>query len=417
MGMNSMADLSVNYAGLALKNPLICASGPITDTVEGCEAAANAGFAAVVLKSIMHRGAGPLRYKHAVPRFQIVDALRPYERWRPRLGIDRMGLCAWGEAGSVWTEEKYCCFVNEVKRTVGECVKVGASVVGSVRNPESWDEYIEMFENSDADFVEMDMGYPRFYGEIEKIPKIIAKAKNRLSKPLTVKMAPFLTDPVGTARMFQNAGVDGLAMFDSTYGLDFNIDGMKLPFWNTWSPLPPGVLLSYTNARIAEARMGGIATSISASFGPWHWEDAIKCIMSGSDAVQICRRVILRGCQEATTWLEKMDSWLDRNGHKSVQELKGKILDKIVMDYAGEIPREEPLERGGIPSAKAVLDREKCAGCTDFCTRVCLYSALTAADRQVSIDERKCAGCGMCEGVCSFRALSLQSRDIDKEEI
>ncbi len=90
-----MADLSVKYAGLTLKNPLICGSGPRTDTVEGCKAAADAGFGAIILKS-RTPGLDPIEHQHAIPRFKTVNRLRPYERWTPEQGVEIMAVAAVG---------------------------------------------------------------------------------------------------------------------------------------------------------------------------------------------------------------------------------------------------------------------------------------------------------------------------------
>lgn len=405
-----MADLSVNYAGLRLKNPLICASGPLTDTVERCRVAAKHHFAAIVLKSIMHRGAGELRYKHAVPRFKVVDRLRPYEKWTPDKGIDNMTVIAAGEAGSVWTEEEYGRFVDQVKQAVGDEVKVAASLMGP-RNIRGYQEYFELFSNSKADFIEIDFGYSRYYKKLNDAIEIIKLAKRTLSIPITVKMYPFLTDPIEIAVLFQEAGVDGLTMFDAAAGLDFDINGMKLPFYNTWSFIAPGVILPYTNLCIAGARLNNIKASLSASFGVWQWQDVIKCIMSGANAVQLCRRIMVRGYKEADTFLVKINDWLDQNGHNSIEELSGSILDKLLID-ARQIPREEPIERGGIPSLKAVVDKDKCKGCTDLCSRVCMYFAHNPIAGKADVDESKCGGCGMCEGICPYDAISLLPRVI-----
>ncbi len=403
-----MADLSVNYAGLRLKNPLICASGPPTDTVERCVAAAKHNFAAVVLKSIMHRGAGDFRYKHAVPRFKVVDRFRPYERWTPDKGIDNMAVLAAGEVGSVWTEEQYGRFVDQVKQAVGDEVKVAASLMGP-RNPQGYDEYFELFSKTKADFIEIDFGYARYYKRLDDAVEVIKQAKKKLSVPVTVKMYPFLTDPMEIALVFQNAGADGLTMFDAAAGLDFDINGMKLPFRNTWSFIAPGVTLPYTNLCIAGARLSNVTISLSASFGVWQWEDVIKCIMSGADAVQLCRRIMVRGYKEANAFLEKINAWLDQNGYKSIEELRGKVLGKLLIDPR-QIPREEPIERGGIPSLKAAVDKDKCQGCVDLCTRGCLYFANRSVGGKADVDDSKCGGCGMCEGICPYGAISLVPR-------
>ena len=405
-----MADLSVKYAGMTLKNPLICASGPPTDTVEGCKAASDAGFAAIVLKSASPAHVGPIGRQHAVPRFKVVDRHYPHERWNPKKGIVNMDIASAGEAGSVWGQEKYLWFINEVKRSVGPDVKVAASTAGSTRSLEAWDEFIDIFCQSECDFVELDMGYARYYTGSIDIPTVIKNAKKKLKVPLTVKTAPFLTFPVDIAKMFQDAGVDGITMYDSTFVLDFDIDTLALPIWNTWCYFPGGFSKSYTNKCIAESRRAGITTSLSASFGPWEWQDAIKSIMSGADTVQMCRKVMMRGYKEATLWLKEMNAWLDKKNYKTIAELKGKILEKLRTDLRQAIPREEPLTTGGTPSLKSVIDAEKCHGCIDWCGSVCGYFAISLKDKKAAVDVSKCAACGMCEGVCPFMAISLQPR-------
>jgi len=47
-----MIDLSMDYLGLHLKNPLIAASSGMTSSLKGVEAAVHAGASAVVLKSL-----------------------------------------------------------------------------------------------------------------------------------------------------------------------------------------------------------------------------------------------------------------------------------------------------------------------------------------------------------------------------
>ena len=143
---------------------------------------------------------------------------------------------------------------------------------------------------------------------------------------------------------------------------------------------------------------------------PLEWQDAIKSIMSGADAVQMCRKVMLRGYKEATSWLKDLNGWLDRKNYKTIAELKGNILEKLRTDLRQAIPREEPLETGGVPSLKSVIDPDKCRGCIDWCGSVCGYFAIHLENKKATVEVSKCAGCGMCEGVCPFMAISLQPR-------
>jgi dihydroorotate dehydrogenase (fumarate) len=405
-----MADLSVKWAGLMLKNPFICASGPLTDTVDRCKAAADAGFAAVTLKSIMHRKAGDKRWMHAVPRFKVVDRLNQLERWTPDKGFDRMECIPWGESGSVWTEEKYGWFINEVKRTVGNDVKVGASVWGSARRPEDWDEYLDIFNSSNCDYVELDMGYSRFYRWPENIISVVKNAKRKLSVPVHVKMYPFLTFPSDTARMLQDSGADGVIMFDGAMGLDFDIDTLKFPFYDgTLCKAVNGTALPYVFRSIAETRKDGVKIAISGSYRILNWEDAVKCIMCGADTVQVHTRIMLRGYREVSHWLSRLEKWMDQKSYSSLPLIKGKILEKLIRPLTEEdVPREIPLELGGTPSKRCIVKRDKCMGCVKLCVPACFHFALRAVNGAVVVDDTRCSGCGLCVGICPHDALSLQ---------
>ena len=131
-----MADLSVKYAGLTFKNPLICGSGPNTDSVEMVKAASDAGFGGVVLKSMGYRGwARPLHLR-ATPRFRVMNRLDYNLRWQQKHGLDNMGIITAGEGLSLWSDQ-YLEFINDCKRAAGEDMLVGASVIASATDPGS----------------------------------------------------------------------------------------------------------------------------------------------------------------------------------------------------------------------------------------------------------------------------------------
>lgn len=60
----------------------------------------------------------------------------------------------------------------------------------------------------------------------------------------------------------------------------------------------------------------------------------------------------------------------------------------------------------------AGVDHDLCTGCRE-CLRLCPFGAMTysSARRRVSIDPKRCYGCGICRSVCAKNAISLAGRE------
>ena len=115
-----MADLTTKYAGMELKSPLFGGSGPNYDSVEGCRAAADAGFSGFVLKSFASQSLGKVAYQHAVPRYKMVYRLQHSRHWKPDSGEENMDVVFAGEVGSAWGEAGYADFANKDEIMTGE---------------------------------------------------------------------------------------------------------------------------------------------------------------------------------------------------------------------------------------------------------------------------------------------------------
>ena len=66
-----MTELSTDYLGLRLRNPLVASPSPLSSTFEGVQRLADAGVGAIVLYSLFEndrptRGAGARRQERAI---------------------------------------------------------------------------------------------------------------------------------------------------------------------------------------------------------------------------------------------------------------------------------------------------------------------------------------------------------------
>lgn len=432
-----MVDLSVEYCGETLKNPLICASGPPTQSPEACIRAAKAGFSGIVLKTLFHKALGPFRYQYTRPRFKVLD-WRGLQDWRTMMSIPekRVGekvelmrpphtllALSGGDVGTYYLDEKYAEFVNKVKKIYK---KYDAKVIASIGagSQEGWEELCGYVDDSEADMVELNLGCPwvseadkAFGGTAGAVPELAEKytriCRKLLSIPIITKVNPLgIPNPTEVAKACERAGADGITSSDAGIkGLRIDIETGK-PLGLTFASTAGPYILSYTLGRIAEMRMEGIKISISASFGIWDWDDVIRCIMVGADTVQPCRAIMLKGYAEATRWLNKITRWMVSKEYEDLRELKGISLKHVTT--SDKVPRETPVAIGGKSSKIAVIDAEKCRNhlqnfVCGWCKESCFHFAIKV-DEYAKVSERRCEACGLCESLCPVYAITLKPK-------
>lgn len=65
---------------------------------------------------------------------------------------------------------------------------------------------------------------------------------------------------------------------------------------------------------------------------------------------------------------------------------------------------------------KASVDREKCSGCGD-CERLCRFKAISLENGRAAVNEYACEGCGVCSYICPSGAVSLAKDVAGRREL
>jgi len=162
--------LQVDFAGLKLDHPVVAASAGTTKDAEHSFRAQEAGFSAVVLKSVQEETVN--RY-NPLPRFAVIKSGIP--------GYNAISFLSYEQAfeGDI---DDYAEVVRKTKHRVS--IPVIASI-NCIEN-ESWAKYAEIVEQAGADAVEMVPSCPagifmqkrlEFYPIASNVPKGV-KAKN-----------------------------------------------------------------------------------------------------------------------------------------------------------------------------------------------------------------------------------------------
>lgn len=305
-----MSDTSTRYLGLRLSSPIIAASSGITSTVEGIVACAEAGAGAVVLKSIfeeqiqaevdaMVSGSGDPLYWHT----EAADYIREY---------------GWEKATDRFVE-----LLEQAKKAVD------IPVIPSIHcvSPGSWTSFVSKLQDAGADAIELNAfilpSDPRRDARANEglIFEILAEVKEKASIPVALKLGSQFSALAHTMKELDQAGADGLVLFNRFNHFDFDLDTLKLV---------PAFKLSHCSEIALPLRWISILStrldcSLAASGGVHDGAAVCKLILAGADAVQVASILYEKGANQIRVMLDELEAWMAAKGFASLDDFRGKL--------------------------------------------------------------------------------------------
>jgi len=116
-------------------------------------------------------------------------------------------------------------------------------------------------------------------------------------------------------------GAAALVFFNRFYQFDINIDKLEsVPGYRFSSPEEMALSLRWI-ALLA----GRIPCDLAASTGIHDGPGAIKQILAGAHAVQICSALYLNGVNYIATVLEQIEVWMRQHNFASLAQMRGKL--------------------------------------------------------------------------------------------
>lgn len=393
-----MVDLSVEFAGVTFRNPIVAASATPTKDARSMKKAVEAGFGGVVAKSLCGESAAVGR-RYPRPRFKLYG-WREYpgypERRTRYFTLHSLEDC------SPLGYEGYAGDVNEAKRLIGGDGVVVASIAGS--SPEEWEELCAVINGTEADLCEAniscpfaaDLGLRMGAGAVESSPEIVRILKRELAVPLSVKLSPQVPNMASIARAVGASGADALTIQARLSGIMVDIETARPHGWGSIGGYGGPYLLGYGLKGVSEVA-SAVGIPVSAVLGVWDWEDIIRYVMVGATTVQSATAVIMRGYRVVREWLRGITDWMDRKGYGSILDLRGAALKHII--------RTGQVERA--PAGVYVeVNEDECTGCGE-CLVSCFYDAVRIEKGKAAVDRGRCDVCGLCLEKCPTGAVRL----------
>jgi dihydroorotate dehydrogenase (fumarate) len=309
-------DLSTTYLGLALKNPLMPSSSPLTGDLDEVKKMEDAGAAAVVLPSLFEeqllRESDELQYHMAHGTESFAEALSYF----PNTDEFLLG------------PEEYLAFIRKAKSALA--VPVIASLNGTT--PGGWIGYAKNIEAAGASALELNIySVPTDPDLSESVIEtnlvdILKAVKASVKIPVAVKISPFYTNPARVVKRIADAGANGVVLFNSFYEPDIDLETLdilpKISFGHSYD-----MRLAMRWTAILHDK---VSCDIAAAGGVQTTEDVVKMLLVGANAVQICSALYRNGVSHFATLLKGLSAWMEKREYASVGEMRGSMSHKNV---------------------------------------------------------------------------------------
>ncbi|GAB4149845.1 MAG: dihydroorotate dehydrogenase-like protein [Planctomycetota bacterium] len=305
-----MADLSVQYMGYKLKNPIIVGSSSLTGNVDGVKRSEEAGAGAVVLKSLFEEQimaeADDLESKALIDSSYHPEAMEY---------IYRMGM-----------EHSRTEYLRFVENAV-DSVKIPVFASLNCVSKGGWVDYARRLQDAGAAGLELNMYVtPRnphtSCDDIERTYyDIIKEVKSRVSLPISVKVGPFFTNFYAFAENLAALDIDSLIIFNRFFQIDIDTDNMAIvpgPVFST--PKEMALVLRWT-ALLSKR----IKVDLAATTGVVDGVSAVKLLLAGAKTVHVSSVLYRRGIGHVTAIVNEIEEWMKSKGFASTGEFIGKL--------------------------------------------------------------------------------------------
>ena len=296
-------NLSVDFAGVEMKNPVTTASGTFGSGAEFAEFVDLNELGAVTTKGV----ANVPWEGNPTPR-----VCETYGGMLNAIGLQNPGIDVFAKRDIPFLKQ------YDTKIIVNVCGRTTKDYV----------EVVERLSQEDVDLLEINISCPNvkaggiaFGQDPKQVEKITSEIKANAKQPVIMKLSPNVTDITVMAKAAQEGGADAISLINTLTGMKIDINRRAFALANKTGGMsgpavkPVAVRMVYQAAHavtIPVLGMGGIATA----------EDALEFIMAGATMVSI-GTANFHNPTATVDVIRGMEAFMQKNGVKDIKELIG----------------------------------------------------------------------------------------------
>lgn len=303
-----MKDLSVEYLGLRLKNPIIVGSCGLTGSVGKIRELAENQAGAVVLKSLFEEQI----------QAELSNNMESYNTDYPE-AWDYVREYTRGSA-----VQGYISLISEAKQSVDIPVIASINCVSGAE----WVSFAKSVEQAGADALELNISL------LPSNPKttcqenedlffsILERVGSSLSIPITLKMSKYSSSLANlVTRLSWRSEVGGFVLFNRFHNPDIDIDRMAVNSSDIFS-VPEE---NCDTLRWIALMSGIIEKDLVAGTGIHDSKSLIKQLLAGATAVQVVSTIYKNGPGQIKVLLDGLEQWMEEKSYAKIEDFRGKL--------------------------------------------------------------------------------------------
>jgi dihydroorotate dehydrogenase (fumarate) len=304
-------DLSTTYLGIKLPHPIMPGASPLVDDLDTVRRLEDAGAAAIVMHSL---------FEEQIAREQVAQFVHTESH-----GYSFAEALTYFPSPQSFAlgPEEYLEQIRRIKQAVN--VPVVASLNGYTLG--GWLGYARLMEQAGADALELnlyqlatDPGEDARAIE-DRAVSMVEAVRGAILIPVAVKLSPFYTALSHFAHRLDEAGADGLVLFNRFYQPDIDAEELEVR---------RGLRLSHSSELPLRLRWlailsGKVDCSLAASGGVHTVDDAVQAIMTGAHAVQVVSALLKHGPGYLAPLRQGLARWLEEHDYDSLRQMQGSM--------------------------------------------------------------------------------------------
>ena len=313
-----MVDLTTNYLGLKLANPLVPSASPLSKDVSSARSLEDAGASALVMYSLFEEKIEA--EEHQIERFFYQQAI----------GHGEADSCHPMPDNIQTYQDPYLEQLQKLKSALA--IPVIASLNGTSLS--GWIENGKQLQQAGADALELNI-YHMAANAAEssdavenRYLDILKELRVHVNLPIIMKLSSQFSSPIHFAQRLEAAGANGIALFNRFYQPDIDLETLEVL---------PKLELSTASEALLRIRWtallyGRTTLSLAVTGGFHHTPDVLKALLAGADVVHLCSVLLKQGVSRLSEILAELEQWLVEHEYESINQLKGSVSQQHAID-------------------------------------------------------------------------------------